>query len=150
MPFIQIYVHIVFSTKDRYPFLKTPELRQQVWKHIHENARSKGIHIDFINGYAEHCHILLSLGSELSLSKTIQLIKGESSFWINQNNLTSSKFEWQNDYFAVSVSDSILNKVRNYIARQEEHHKFKSFSEEYEEFINSFQVVNKPDILTQQ
>lgn len=140
MPFIQIYIHLVFSTKDRYPFLKTTELRQKVWKHIHENARSKGIYIDFINGYAEHCHILLSLGTEQTLSKIVQLIKGESAFWINHNQLTASKFEWQNDYFAVSVSDSVIEKVRNYIARQEEHHRFKTFAEEYDEFMKRFSV----------
>lgn len=146
MPFVQIYLHIVFSTKDRYPHLKTPEVRQQVWKHIYENARSKGIYIDFINGYAEHCHILLSLGSEQSISKVVQLLKGESAFWINQNKFTSTKFEWQNDYFAVSVSDSIINKVRNYIAKQEEHHKLKSFADEYDEFIKKFSIQNKTDV----
>lgn len=143
MPFIQIYLHIVFSTKNRYPFLKTQELREKVWKHIYENARSKEIYIDFINGYSDHCHILLSLGSEQSISKVMQLIKGESAFWINQNKLTESKFEWQNDYFAVSISDSIIDKVRNYIARQEEHHKFKTFAEEYDEFINKFAIAQQ-------
>jgi len=73
----------------------------------------------------------------------MQLIKGESAFWINQNKLTESKFEWQNDYFAVSISDSIIDKVRNYIARQEEHHKFKTFAEEYDEFINKFAIAQQ-------
>jgi putative transposase len=62
MPYIHLYVHVVFSIKNRYPFLDTPELRSKVWQHILENARSKGIFIDFVNGYEEHCHILLSLG----------------------------------------------------------------------------------------
>lgn len=138
MPFVHIYVHLVFSTKERFPFLTTPDLRKQVWKHIHENARSKGIYIDFINGYTDHCHILLSLGTEQNLSKVVQLIKGESAFWINKNNLCNPKFEWQNDYFAVSVSESVVEKVRNYIRNQEEHHKQKTFTEEYEEFISKF------------
>ncbi|TRW27398.1 IS200/IS605 family transposase [Flavobacterium zepuense] len=143
MPHIRIYIHLVFSTKERYPFLKTPELRAKVWKHIFENARSKGIYIDFINGYAEHCHILLSLGTEQLLSKTVQLIKGESAYWINQNKLCLQKFEWQNDYFAVSISDSNIEKVRNYIANQEEHHKIKTFAEEYDEFISRFELMAK-------
>lgn len=137
MPYLHLYLHIVFSTKNRFPFLVTPELRRIVWKHIRHNANEKGIFIDFISGYSDHCHILLSLGSEQPLSKVIQLIKGESSFWINQNNLCSQKFEWQNDYFAVSVSPSAVPKVRNYIASQEEHHKTKTFAEEYEEFVKS-------------
>ena len=143
MPHVRIYIHLVFSTKERYPFLKTPELRAKVWKHIFENARSKGIYIDFINGYTDHCHILLSLGTEQLLSKTVQLIKGESAYWINQNKLCTQKFEWQNDYFAISISDSNIEKVRNYIANQEEHHKIKTFAQEYDEFISRFELTAK-------
>lgn len=68
----------------------------------------------------------------------MQLIKGESSFWINKNQLTKEKFEWQDEYFAVSVSESIIDKVRDYIKNQEEHHKKKTFQEEYDEIINKF------------
>jgi len=77
------------------------------------------------------------------LSKTVQLIKGESAYWINQNKLCSQKFEWQNDYFAVSISDSNIEKVRSYIANQEEHHKIKTFAEEYDEFISRFELMDK-------
>ncbi len=63
------------------------------------------------------------------------LIKGESSFWINKNHLTAEKFEWQDEYFAVSVSESLLDQVRSYIQNQEDHHSKKTFQEEYEEFI---------------
>ncbi len=65
----------------------------------------------------------------------MQLIKGESSFWINKEKLTKEKFQWQSEYFAVSVSGSVIDKVRNYIKNQEIHHSKKSFQEEYEEFI---------------
>lgn len=68
----------------------------------------------------------------------MQLIKGESSFWINKNELTKSKFEWQDEYFAVSVSESIIDKVRNYIKNQESHHSKKTFQEEYDEFISKY------------
>jgi REP element-mobilizing transposase RayT len=66
------------------------------------------------------------------------LIKGESSFWINKNKLTIEKFEWQDEYFAVSVSESMLDKVRDYIKNQEEHHRKKTFQEEYDEFISKY------------
>jgi putative transposase len=62
MSFIKVYIHFVWSTKNRIPFLATKELRQKVWKHIKENAKEKGIHIDFVNGYSDHCHCLVSLG----------------------------------------------------------------------------------------
>ncbi|MGB3080133.1 MAG: transposase [Saprospiraceae bacterium] len=78
---------------------------------------------------------------ELTIEKTIQLIKGESSRWINKNNLLLentdySKFEWQDEYYGVSVSPKSIDTVREYIKNQEEHHKIKSFNEEYNEFMN--------------
>jgi REP element-mobilizing transposase RayT len=138
MPFIKVYIHFVWSTKNRKPFLDSPELRQRVWEHIKQNAKSKEIFIDTINGYQEHCHCLISLGIDQTMSKTMQLLKGESSFWINKHNLCKQKFEWQDDYFAVSVSESILDKVREYIKNQETHHKKKSFEQEYNEFIEKY------------
>ena len=137
MPFVKVYLHCVWSTKNRIPYLDSIELRQKVWNHIRENAIQKGIYIDFINGYSDHCHCLISLGVDQNIQKVIQLIKGESSFWINKNELTKEKFQWQEEYFAVSVSESILDKVREYIKNQEEHHKKKSFQEEYEAAFHS-------------
>jgi REP element-mobilizing transposase RayT len=138
MPFVKVYIHFVWSTKNRYPYLNTNELRVKVWNHIRENAKAKGIFIDFINGYADHCHCLISLGIDQTIQKVMQLIKGESSYWINKNRLTKEKFEWQDEYFAVSVSESMLDKVRDYIKNQEEHHRKKTFQEEYDEFISKY------------
>lgn len=76
--------------------------------HIRENAREKGIHIDFLNGYLEHVHCLVSLGTDQTLEKIMQLIKGESSFWINKNGLTKTHFAWQDEYFVASVSETNL------------------------------------------
>jgi REP element-mobilizing transposase RayT len=78
------------------------------------------------------------LGIDQTIQKVMQLIKGESSFWINKNELTNEKFEWQDEYFAVSVSESMLDKVREYIKKQEEHHSKKTFQQEYEEFITKY------------
>ena len=74
----------------------------------------------------------------------MQLIKGESSFWVNKQKLIKSKFEWQDEYFAISVSESQVKAVRKYILNQEEHHKKKTFKQEYDEFIQKygFQVFN--------
>ena len=135
MPFVKVYIHYVWSTKNREPFLGGPELRKQVWQHIRENAHEKKIYIDFINGYSEHCHCLISLGIDQTIQKVAQLIKGESSFWINKQGLIKQKFEWQDEYFAVSVSESMIERVREYIRNQEEHHHHKTFQQEYDEFI---------------
>lgn len=135
MPFIKVYIHFVWSTKNREPFLDSKELREKVWQHIRDNAKEKGVFVDFVNGYYDHCHCLISLGGDQTIENIMQLIKGESSFWINKNKLTEKKFGWQDEYFAVSVSESMINKVRNYIKNQEEHHRLKTFEEEYNEFI---------------
>ena len=143
MPYLKIYIHFVWCTKNREPFLNTLESRKLVWNHIRENALKKDIFVDFVNGYQDHCHCLISLGVNQSVDKVMQLIKGESSFWINRNshlfpNLKEIKFGWQDEYFALSVSDSALNNVRNYIKNQEEHHKRKTFHQEYDEFIEEY------------
>jgi putative transposase len=133
MGYISVYIHFVWSTKNREPML-TKEIREIVFLHMLENARTKGIYIDFIGGYSEHVHCLISLGNDQSISKVIQLIKGESSFWINKNKMTKYKFEWQDDYYGVSVNMNGLNRVRNYIKNQEIHHQSLSFQEEYDRF----------------
>ena len=86
MSFIKVYVHYVWSTKNREPLLSA-DIRFDVFNHIRENARKKNIFIDFINGYIDHVHCLISLNDDLSIGKIAQLIKGESSHWINQNKL---------------------------------------------------------------
>ena len=78
------------------------------------------------------------MGVDQTIQKVMQLIKGESSFWINKENLTNKKFEWQDEYFAVSVSESMIETVRNYIKKQEEHHTKKTFDQEYKEFIDKY------------
>jgi len=138
MPFIKVYIHLVWSTKNRIPFLETPEIRKAMWQHIKENGKEKGIFIDFVNGYNDHCHCLISLGKEQTISKVVQLIKGESAFWFNNQKLILDKFEWQNEYFALSVSESVLERVRNYIKKQETHHAKETFDDEYLKLIKKF------------
>jgi REP element-mobilizing transposase RayT len=134
MPWVRVWIPLVWSTKNREPYL-TDQIRQDVFQHIRENARKKNIYIDLINGHVEHVHCLISLGTDQTIEKTVQLIKGESSFWINQRGLCKTKFGWQDEYFAVSVSESHLANVRRYIANQEEHHRTKGFAEEFEGFM---------------
>ena len=102
MSHIKVWLHFVWSTKNRKPLL-TDDIRQKVFRHIRENAKEKDIYIDFINGYVDHVHCLISLGPDHTLKQIMQLIKGESSHWINKNGLCKEKFSWQDDYFVVSV-----------------------------------------------
>ncbi len=144
MPYIKIWIHLIFSTKNR-DNLITKQLKPLLLEHIKENSIKKNIYIDFMNCVNDHIHLLISLNSEQSISKVTQLIKGESSHWINKNNLIPNKFEWQNEYISVSIGHSQVNRVRDYIKNQEEHHRKKTFQEEYDEFINKygFEIVRK-------
>jgi putative transposase len=137
MSFVKIWIHLVFATKNREPWLKK-EFRYDLYKHIAENCVEKEIYLQAINGYTDHLHCLISLGKNQNIANISQLIKGESSFWINKNNFTTEKFSWQDDYFAVSISESQVQTVINYIKNQEIHHSKKSFSEEIDEFMTKY------------
>jgi putative transposase len=138
MSWVRIWVHLVFSTKNREPFLNSLELRKKVFQHIKQNAKEKDIWLDCVNGYSEHAHCLISLNREQTISKVAQLIKGESSFWINQNKLVEGKFVWQDDYWAVSVSESHLEPTRQYIFNQEDHHRKITFKEEVDGLMKKY------------
>ncbi len=138
MSWIRIWVHMVFSTKNRISFLNTRSIRFRVFQHIRENAKEKGIWLDCVNGHQDHAHCLVSLGRTQNISKVAQLIKGESSHWINKTELIKIPFGWQDDFWAVSVSESHLQRVRNYIHNQEEHHRKKDFTTEIEKFMKKY------------
>jgi putative transposase len=144
MPYIKVWIHLVWSTKKRRPLL-TDEIRYRVFEHIRRNAQAKGIFIDHINGYREHVHCLTSLGTNQKISEIVKLLKGESSHWINAERLTAEKFQWQHEYFAVGVSESIVDKVRAYIRRQEEHHAQQRFEDEFDAMITKFGFTRRAD-----
>jgi putative transposase len=137
MSYIKIMVHVVLGTKNREPILIS-EKRKLLFDHIRANAKTKGIYIDTLGGYTDHVHCLVSLGGDQTISKVVQLIKGESSFWANREKLVTPKLVWAEDYFAASVSESSIENVRNYINTQEEHHKEVTFTDEYEKFIKNY------------
>ena len=136
MPYIKIMIHAVWGTKNRAHYL-TDHIRLAVIAHIRENAKEKGIYIDRLNGYTDYLHCLFALNADMSIAKVMNLLKGESSYWINKQLLTSSKFEWADEYYAASVSELALNRVRAYIDNQEQHHKMKTFQQEYHALFNS-------------
>lgn len=90
--------------------------------------------INYVN--ADHVHALIDLPTALSIEELTQLLKGSSSHWINSNDIITRKFAWGRGYGAFSVSESNLNQVAAYIARQEEHHRVGAFAEELKEFID--------------
>jgi putative transposase len=137
MSYVRIWIHAVWGTKNKFPFL-TEKVRSQIFQHIQDNAKIKGIYIKEINGHKDHVHCLISLNADQSIAKVLQLLKGEASFWINKNKLIKGSFEWADEYFAVSVSESQVERVQEYIKGQEEHHRKKTWDEEVDEFMEKY------------
>jgi len=137
MAYVRIWVHTVWGTKRKEVFI-IGGAKKKILDHIRKNAKEKGIYIDFLNGHKEHIHCLISLYAEQSIGKIMQMIKGESSYWINKNKMVGGKFEWADEYFAVSVGRLQLDAVREYIKNQEEHHRHKTWEEEHREFMEKY------------
>ncbi|SHJ28147.1 REP element-mobilizing transposase RayT [Tangfeifania diversioriginum] len=143
MSYVRIWIHAVWGTKERIPHFAGP-VKNKVFDHIRKNAKEKGIFLFEISGHNEHVHCLISLTAEQTMAKVMQLLKGESSYWINKQKVVPGEFEWADEYFAVSVSESQVGRVRQYIRNQEEHHRKKSWGEEVDEFLNNYGFERMP------
>jgi putative transposase len=128
--YVSSYVHCVFSTKGRLPLI-TPELQLRLWPYIGGIARENGMKALAIGGIEDHVHALLSLPATVSFAKAVQLIKGGSSRWLHEAIPQSRTFAWQEGYAAFSVSTSQLDATVLYINRQKDHHRKRSFQEEF-------------------
>jgi REP element-mobilizing transposase RayT len=138
---VRIWVHAVWGTKKREPLMANKNKRIYLFKHIKGNAKEKKIYLDFINGESDHVHCLISMACDQNIAQIMKLLKGESSHFANKSNLFDTEFDWADDYYAVSVSQSQVEAVRNYIKNQEEHHKNKTFAQECEEFMANYGFV---------
>ena len=136
MSYIKIWIHAVWGTKHREPVLRPPIL-ESVCSHILSNAREKQIYIDRINGHDDHIHVLMLLKYDLSISKQMQLLKGESAYWANRNDIVKGGLEWSAKYFAASVSNDKTDHVKKYIDNQQIHHQKQTFLEEYAFFLKN-------------
>ena len=151
MPFTKVYIHFIWSTKKKMSPLAIKQVRQTVWNHIKENAKKKGIYIEFIKGYLDHCHCLISLKENQTLQKVMEEIKGETTFCINNqgdfaelavteilpvlDRETKNEFEWEDDYFTIAVLESVFDRVNNFNQNYEQHDDKKLFNDEYNEYI---------------
>jgi putative transposase len=136
----RVLVHIVFSTKNRHPFLHEREVRNEMHAYLGGACKNMGCPVLIVGGIADHVHILCSLSRNYSISKILGEIKRESSKWIKTKGKSLTKFSWQNGYGIFSVSQSQVFRVREYIANQEEHHKKKNFQDEYRSFLKKYEV----------
>ena len=139
MSFIKVLVHIVFTTKNRESLL-SQEIRGKLYAHIREYSTKSNIYLEAVGGWNDHIHVLISLGKEQNISKLVNLIKGESSYWINKEKLLTQKFNWQDDYYAVSIGESGRSKLIEYIKKQEDHHKSQGFIKEINEILAKYKM----------
>ena len=135
----RVWVHIVWATLERRPLLSRLAATK-VSGFLSSYASEKGIYmkINYVN--PDHAHALVDLPTNLCLEDAMQLFKSGSSHWINESNLVPGKFGWGRGYGAFSVSHSGLAEVAKYIANQEEHHRKKSFSEEFKLFVKRYEL----------
>ena len=132
--FTKIHVHLIWSTKERSRFL-TGDVGRIVRQHILDYCAGKGIMIKGINIQPEHIHVLIALSGDQKIDEVVKLIKGESSHWINSQNVVRPKFSWQRGFAAFSVSPSHVDRVKKYIRNQDVHHRRKPFGEELKNIL---------------
>ena len=132
--YVSNYIHFVFSTKGRENYLSN-EIQDQLYSYIRGIIQNNDMKLICIGGIENHIHILVSISSNQSIAKFIQLIKGNSSKWINDTFSKYQKFQWQEGYGAFSISISHLDSTIKYINNQKEHHKKITFKEEFIAFL---------------
>ena len=121
MSYVKIWLHCVWCVKDRAYYIPH-SFRPELLKHFRVNAEDKNINLDFINAHQNHVHALINMGKQQNILTIMLYLKGESSFWINSLKMFPYHFTWQDDYYAVSIGQSQVERVRKYIQIQDAHH----------------------------
>ena len=137
-------VHVVFSTKDRRKSLST-ETQAKLWTYLGGIAKNQGFELIVDGGVEDHVHMLLVLPPKLPLARAVQLLKGSSSKWLNDSGIEGRKFAWQEGYGAFSVSASQTDAVVEYIRNQAEHHRKRTFEEEFLSMLKRYGVQYDPE-----
>lgn len=137
--YVRNLMHCIFSTKERYPFIN-PELESRLWPYIGGIAKENRMKALAVGGTMDHLHALLSLPGTMSFAKAVQLIKGGSSKWVHDTFSRYKKFEWQEGYGAFSVSTSQASRTIKYIQDQKEHHRKRTFEEEFLKLLDKNEV----------
>lgn len=137
--FTSLHFHIVFGTKARDPWLRHDH-QDRVWSYLGGIAREHKMKPLLIGGMEDHVHMLLALPPTICISEALKTIKGGSSGWIKENVPGCRGFRWQDGYGAFSVSKSQIPEVEAYIQDQREHHRLKTFQEEYRAFLQKHEI----------
>ena len=137
--YTQIHLHLIFAVQNRRSLIQN-SWKDRLYGYITGIVQQHKHKMIIINGMPDHLHIVIGMRPTQSLSDLMQDIKGGSSKWINDNKLVAGKFQWHESYGAFSYGKSQLPKLIAYVKNQEEHHKKKTFVEEYKDFLNAFEV----------
>jgi len=137
--FTQIHLHCVFAVKYRQALI-SKSWQERLHKYIIGIVNNSGHQVLSINSMPDHIHLFFGMRPRQSLSELMQFVKGDSSEWINKERFVSGKFRWQEGYGAFSYKKSDVDMVVKYILNQQEHHRKKTFLEEYRELLKEFEI----------
>ena len=140
------YHHIIFSTRGRAQMIK-PHFRQRLYDYIGGIVKNLDGQLLAAGGTSDHVHLLITLHPKTALADMVRAVKANSSRWIHETFPVHAGFAWQSGYAAFSVSHSDLERVRGYIARQDDHHRTKSFDEEFVAFLQRHELEYDPKYL---
>ncbi len=134
-----ILIHLVFSTKHREPFI-VPQIEPELHAYLAAIFRESQSPALSVNGTSNHVHVLFALSRTITVADLVEEVKKRSSKWIKTKEIELRKFQWQTGYGAFSIGQSNVPALKKYIAGQKEHHRHRSFEEEYREFLEKYEV----------
>ena len=137
--YTQLHIQFVFAVQNRMSLIHPP-WEEELYRYITGIVKNNKHKMIVINGVADHIHLFVGLHPTQAISSFMQVVKGESSEWINKKRFVKGKFQWQERYGAFSYGHSQVSRVCSYIMNQKEHHKKKSFRDEYKELLTKFEV----------
>jgi REP element-mobilizing transposase RayT len=137
--FSQIYIQCVFAVRGRENLLLKP-WRDEVFKYMAGTIKGKNQKPIIVNGVEDHVHVFVGIKPVMNISELVRDLKNNSTNFINEQKFLNGKFSWQEGYGAFSYAHSQIESVYKYIANQEEHHKMKTFKDEYHDFLQKFEI----------
>jgi len=135
----QIYIHLIFAVQHRQQLI-SDDWREDLHRLVTKIVKNHDQHLVRINSVEDHLHLLVAIKPVISISDLVRELKTGTANYINKEGWTVGKFEWQNGFSAFSVSKSDVDRVVKYIDQQQEHHRRRSFQEEYHEFLEKHEV----------
>ena len=146
--YTQLYIQLVFAVKYRTSFIQSA-WKERLYKYLTATVQNDRHKMLAINGMPDHIHLFIGLNPAIAISDTVKDIKRAGNNWINENQLTKSKCEWQEGYGAFSYSRSHISQVCRYIEQQESHHATTTFKAEYIRLLKAFEVEYKDEYLSE-